>query len=392
MAAWVLAAAGQPVRVYEKMRTFGRKLLVAGHRGLNLTHTGDLDDLLDRYGDARDLFARCLADFGPDELRAWAASMGIRTFVGSSGRVFPADFKAATLLRRWIGDLRRLGADLRVRHRWVGWDDEGALRVEPPDGPVDIVRPAATILALGGASWPHLGSDGGWVPILGERGVAITRLRPANCGFEVEWSPTLRDRFEGTPLKNVRLSAGGRSSRGECVVTAYGVEGGGVYELGRLLGDEIEARGSAILSIDLRPDRSVEEIAARLARPRGKQSWSNFLRKALRLSPVALALLREPGRGAIPDDPGELAGLVKAVPIRLSGIRPLAEAISTAGGLRLDEIDENLMLRNRPGVFVAGEMLDWEAPTGGYLLHGCLATGRAAARGVLEYLEGRSEP
>jgi len=385
-AAWEIASAGRPARVYEQMRGFGRKLLVAGHGGLNLTHTGDLDRFLDRFGEARPFLERGIAEFTPDDLRAWVARLGIPTFVGSSGRIFPEGLKAGKLLRAWLMELRRLGVELLPRHRWLGWGAEGALRIEAPDARVLEVHAPACILALGGASWPHLGSDARWVPVFEGASIGVRPLRASNCGFEIAWSARLVERCEGAPLKGMRWSAGGRSSRAECVVTRWGLEGGGVYELGPALRDELDARGEALLHVDLKPGLPLDEVAARLARHRGKLSWSNFLRRTLGLAPAAIALLHESGARPLFGDTPALAARVKDLTLRLTATRPIEEAISTAGGVRLDELDAHLMLRRRPGVFLAGEMLDWDAPTGGYLLHASLATGRAAARGALAWL------
>ena len=322
--------------------------------------------------------------FPATALRAWAEGLGQTTFVGSSGRVFPTAMKASPLLRAWLGRLRDQGVQLRTGHAWRGWDDAGRLAFRRPDGPDVSVTPAATVLALGGASWPRLGADGSWVGPLSRAGIAVTPLQPANCGFTVAWSDSFRGRFAGQPLKKITLSFAGRTVPGEVVVSEYGIEGGAAYALSASLRDAIAAGGPARLAIDLRPDLSVAELAGRLARPKPGQSLANVLRKAAGLTPVAINLLREAGE--VPREAERLAALIKAVPLLLTAPQPLARAISTAGGVALAEIDQQLMLRRLPGVFVAGEMLDWEAPTGGYLLQAVLATGRAAAHGVVSWL------
>jgi uncharacterized flavoprotein (TIGR03862 family) len=327
--------------------------------------------------------------FPPDDVRAWCAGLGEDTFVGSSGRVFPKSFKASPLLRAWLRELGRSGVAFKPRHRWTGWSDNGDLRFETPTGMIDV-RADATVLALGGASWPRLGSDGAWANVLGGAGIAVTPLRAANCGFLAQWSDLFRDRFEGAPLKRIGLSFGEISVRGEAIVTRQGLEGGGVYALSAVLRDAIAARGEAVLHIVLRPDMAADEVRRRLAAPRGKQSLATFLRKTLSLPPVAIALLHEAAPGRVAGmTAAELAALVNAAPVRLVGTAPLDRAISTAGGVAFDEIDDNFMLRRRPGVFVAGEMLDWEAPTGGYLLQASFSTGAAAARGALDWLARR---
>jgi uncharacterized flavoprotein (TIGR03862 family) len=384
MAAEMLAAARHPVTVYDRMPSVGRKLLMAGRGGLNLTHSEDFERFLARYGEAAPRLRPLLEAFRPEDLRAWAEALGQKTFVGSSGRVFPEAFKASPLLRAWLQRLDGLGVRFALRHRWEGWDSSGRLRFAAPDGPV-TTKPAATILALGGASWPRLGADGTWVEMLSARGTAVSPLKPANMGFTRPWSEVFRSRHEGEPLKRIALTFSGITVRGEAIVTADGIEGGAVYALSAPLRDAIAAQGSARLLVDLRPDLTMEALANRLAAPRGSQSASTFLRKAAGLSPVAAGLLRE--SGPLPSDPGVLAALIKAVPLTLAGAKPLDRAISTAGGVSLDAVDETLMLRHLPGVFVAGEMLDWEAPTGGYLLQAVFATGVAAAKGVMRWIE-----
>ena len=382
MAAEVLAGAGRRVVVHDRMPSAGRKLLMAGRGGLNLTHSEPLDRFLDRYGPARDRVAPWLEAFSPDDLRAWADALGQSTFVGASGRVFPAAMKASPLLRAWLARLAAQGVELRLRSRWAGWAD-GALRFQTPEGE-RLEAPAAVVLALGGASWPRLGSDAAWTPWLEAAGVPVAPFRPANAGFDVVWSALFRERFAGQPLKSVALSHGRDAVRGESMISAYGIEGGGIYALSAALRDAVARDGRAALTIDLKPDLTLDQLAARLARPRGKASLSNHLRKAAGLAPVAIGLLRE--AGPIPDAPAALVARLKALPLVLTGVQGLEQAISSAGGVRLDAVTDALMLKARPGVFVAGEMLDWEAPTGGYLLQASFASGAVAARGALDWL------
>lgn len=371
------------------MPSVARKFLMAGRGGLNLTHSEPFEAFLTRYGDVPPLLRGAIEAFPPQALRDWAHGLGEETFIGSSGRVFPETFKASPLLRAWLARLDDLGVKLALRQRWTGCDENGALRFETPQGERSI-QPRATILALGGASWPRLGSDGGWREILSAHGISVSDLKPANCGFRVAWSDSFRERFEGQPLKNVALNYEAHTSRGEMIVTKDGIEGGGVYALSAALREGIATRGHATLSVDLRPDLSGPEIVARLSRPRGKQSIATFLRKALTLPPVAIGLLHEAAlhRGArlAALDPAALAGLIRVLPLRVEQPASLARAISTAGGVSFVEIAPDFSLRKRPNVFVAGEMLDWEAPTGGYLLQACFATGVAAGRGALARL------
>ncbi len=382
-----LAAAGHAVTVFERMPSVGRKLLMAGRGGLNLTHSEGFEAFVARYGAAAPWVRPMLEAFPPAALVAWAEGLGQPTFVGSSGRVFPKALKASPLLRAWLARLAELGVEIRTRHDWLGWTDDGALRFSAPAGEVDI-RPQATILALGGASWPRLGSDGGWVGPLQASGAEVAPLRPANMGFDVAWSPVMQD-FAGQPLKGIALTFAGRTVRGEAMITRYGLEGGALYALSAPIRDEILAKGTATATIDLRPDQTRDMLAARLARPRGAQSLANHLRKTLRLSPLEINLLREAHGKDLPAESAALAAAIKAAPVRLTGVQGLARAISTAGGVRLDGLDERLMLKARPGVFLAGEMLDWEASTGGYLLQATFATGLAAAQGVLAWLTDR---
>lgn len=384
IAAETLALAGCRVSVHDRMASPARKLLIAGRGGLNLTHSEPRERFLARYGAAADWLAPMLDAFPPARLRAWATELGEPTFIGSSGRVFPRSFKASPLLRAWLRRLDGLGVRLLPRQRWLCWIEEGGLRFETPEGPLDET-PAATILALGGASWPRLGSDGGWVRIFNEAGVASAPLRPANSGARIAWSPAFVERFAGQPLKRIALTAGGRTVRGEAMVDPSGLEGGAVYALSALLREAVAREGAALLSVDLRPDVTAEFLAARLGASRKGESTANRLRKAAGLTPVAAGLLREAST-PLPTEPERLAERIKAVPLEVTGMAPLERAISSAGGVLREALDDRLMLRDRSGSFIAGEMLDWEAPTGGYLLQACFATGFAAACGALAHL------
>ena len=389
MAAEVLAQGGAYVTVYDAMPSAGRKFLMAGRGGLNLTHSEPLPQFLARYREATPHLKAAIEAFPPSALRDWSEALGQETFVGSSGRVFPKAFKASPLLRAWLRRLDSQGVRLVLRHRWTGWDEQGCLSFETLDGP-HVVETSATVLALGGASWPRLGSDGTWVETLVAKGVKMLPLRPANSGFIVAWSDIFRDRFEGQPLKGVALTLGAHSVRGEAVVTRTGIEGGAVYALSADLREAIIRSGQVTLHVALRPDLETKDLIAKLSAPKGKQSLSNFLRKAVGLSPVAIGLLQEAAKASGTSlaslSPDDLARLINAVPIELTGVAPMARAISTAGGIAFSEVDADFMLRRLPGVFAAGEMLDWEAPTGGYLLQASFATGAAAGRGALKYL------
>jgi uncharacterized flavoprotein (TIGR03862 family) len=378
------------VDVYDAMASVGRKFLLAGKGGLNLTHSETPASFLSRYGARANRLEPLLKDFGPGELRKWAQELGVGTFEGSSGRVFPSDMKAAPLLRAWLARLRAAGVKFHVRHRWSGWNEDGTLRFVTPRGE-RAARADAVVLALGGASWPQLGSDGAWVPLLESRGVAVEKLQSANCGFDVGWTPHFRGRFAGEPVKSVIVSytdREGRSRRqpGEFVITETGVEGGLVYTLSATLRDEIAAKGSASLQLDLAPDRSADRLVKELSHARGRRSVSGHLQSRSGLKGVKVGLLRE---FIPPQDFAEASRLVaaiKALPLKLVAPSPLPRAISTAGGVRFEGLDERLMIRSLPGVFCAGEMLDWEAPTGGYLLTACFATGRAAGAAALRWL------
>ena len=384
MAAEVLSAAGVGVTVYERMPSVGRKLLIAGRGGLNLTHSEPLAKFRARYGAAAERLAPALDVFPPEALIAWAEGLGQPTFVGSSGRVFPKAMKASPLLRAWLKRLAAQGVVIRTRHDWRGWSESGDLMFKRDGGEMVHARPQATILALGGATWPKLGSNGAWAEILSGRDVELKPFRPSNCGFTVAWSEAFRTRFEGAPLKGIALSFGGRTARGEAMITRDGIEGGAIYALCADLRDAIAVHGTATVELDLRPDFTQAQIAAKLERQRSDQSLSNLLRKAISLPPVAINLLRE--HASLAADAPALARQVKAAGIVLTGTQPIERAISTAGGIALDALDRDFMVRTLPGVYAVGEMLDWEAPTGGYLLQATFATAVVAARALLRRL------
>ncbi len=394
MAAEVLALGGLRVTVFDAMLSAGRKFLMAGRGGLNLTHSEPLPAFLARYREAAGKLEPAISAFSPDDLRAWSEALGQKTFVGSSGRVFPESFKASPLLRAWLRRLDAQGVQFAFRHRWIGWDDHGRLKFQTIEGE-RLVEARATVLALGGASWPRLGSDGAWTELLAAEGVVVSALRPANCGFTVAWSAIFRDRFEGQPLKGVEFKFGAHAVRGEAIITRTGIEGGAIYALSAELREAIAATGEATLLVALRPDFETADLARRLSAPRGKQSLSNFLRKAANLSPISIGLLQEAaiasGQQLASLSLEQLAALINTVPIRLTGVAPIARAISTAGGIAFDELNDEFMLRKLPGVFAAGEMLDWEAPTGGYLLQASFATGAAAGGGALRWLNPHGE-
>ncbi|GLK48815.1 NAD(FAD)-utilizing dehydrogenase [Brevundimonas intermedia] len=385
MAAERLALAGLAVVVHDRMPSVARKFLMAGRGGLNLTHSEPLDRFVTRYGPTQTSVSRWIDAFTPAELTAWVEGLGQPTFVGSSGRVFPRAMKASPLLRAWLVRLEGRGVEIRTRSRWTGWRD-GALVFETPDGE-RLERPDAVVLALGGASWPRLGSDGAWKPWLETAGIAVAPFRPANVGFDLDWSPRFRERFAGQPLKGVAVTHGDKTVRGEAMVARYGIEGGAVYALSARLRGTLEAGGRADIHIDLRPDVAIGKLTDRLSKPRGKASLSNHLRKAAGLEPVAVALLHE--AGPLPAQPRALAERIKGLTLTLTGVQGLERAISSAGGVALEGVDEQLMLTARPGVFVAGEMLDWEAPTGGYLLQASFASGVVAAHGLMAWLDSR---
>lgn len=390
MAAEELALAGHAVDLYDAMPSVGRKFLLAGKGGLNLTHSDGFDRFVSRFGQSPgprlEALTQGLQTFGADALRAWARELGIETFVGTSGRVFPSDLKAAPLLRAWLHRLRGQGVAFHMRHRWRGFGAEGCgLCFDTPAGPLQL-QAAATVLALGGASWPQLGSDGAWVPHLQSRGVDIAPLRPANCGFDVAFSEHLRSRHAGEPIKSVAIRVGDWQQVGEFVLTATGVEGGLIYAASAALRDAIEADGQAMFHLDLLPARSQEWVREELAHPRGPRSLSTHLKARLKLSGAKAALLWELVPKDAQADPARFAALVKALPVTVTAARPIAEAISSAGGVRFEALDEHRMLSALPGVFVAGEMLDWEAPTGGYLMTACFATGLAAGQGAATWL------
>ncbi len=385
MAAEVLATAGHAVQVFDAMPSVGRKFLLAGKGGLNLTHSEDFDAFIARYGSRANTLQPLLRAFDNQALCVWASRLGVATFVGSSGRVFPQDLKAAPLLRAWLHRLRGQGVIFHMRHRWLGFGDGGALRFAAPGGEVRA-RPAATVLALGGASWPRLGSDGAWVPWLTAAGVDVAPLAPSNCGFDVGWSRHFAERHAGQPLKGVAITFEGWRQAGEFVATATGVEGSLIYAASGRLRERIAAAGEATFLLDLLPARSLEWVQKELAHPRGPRSLSTHLKTRLNLHGVKAALVWELVPKEVQADPATFAALIKALPVRVTAPRPIAEAISSAGGVRFEAMDQTLMLQALPGVYCAGEMLDWEAPTGGYLLTACFASGRAAGQGAARWL------
>jgi uncharacterized flavoprotein (TIGR03862 family) len=391
MAAEALIKGGAQVDLYDAMPSVGRKFLLAGKGGMNITHSEPMEPFLSRYGARRAQIEPLLAAFGPDQLRAWVQELGIDTFVGTSGRVFPTAMKAAPLLRAWLHRLRESGVRFHSRRRWLGWTEDGSLRMATPEGE-EIVGADAVVLALGGASWARLGSDGAWVPLLTQRGALVTPLRPSNCGFNVDWSEYLRSRFAGHPVKSVAISftdsVGVTLCRqGEFMVTQNGIEGSLIYSFSAPLRDEIEATGSAVIYIDLAPGWETKRLVDEVSRPRGSRSLSSHLQSRVGIKGVKAALLRECAPKADFINPIRLGATIKALPVRLLAPRPIDEAISSAGGVAFEAVDERLMIRQLPGVFCAGEMLDWEAPTGGYLLTACFASGLAAGKGALSWLE-----
>ena len=389
MAAEVLSQAGVQVDLFDGMPSVGRKFLLAGVGGMNITHSEPYPAFLSRYAERAPHMAPLLRAFDADALCQWIHDLGIETFVGSSGRVFPTDMKAAPLLRAWLKRLRESGVVIHTRHRWLGWQADGQLLVDSPEGQKQL-KPDAVLLALGGGSWARLGSDGAWMPLLAGRGVDLAPLQPSNCGFDVAgWSELLRSKFAGAPLKNIAIALEHSSPRlGECVITASGIEGSLIYAWSAPIREAINQHGKATILIDLLPGKPVDKVAAALAKPRGSRSMSKHLHSQLGIDGVKAALLRELAPAEYFNDPAQLARAIKALPLQLIKARPLEEAISSAGGVRFEAVDENLMLKALPGVFCAGEMLDWEAPTGGYLLTACYASGLRAAEGVVRWLQG----
>ncbi|WP_047306207.1 TIGR03862 family flavoprotein [Pseudomonas fluorescens] len=387
MAAEVLSQAGIRVDLYDGMPSVGRKFLLAGVGGMNITHSEAYPAFLSRYAERGPYIAPLLREFGAEALCQWIHGLGIDTFVGSSGRVFPTDMKAAPLLRAWLKRLRDAGVVIHTRHRWLGWNADGSLRIQHPEGE-GAVKADATLLALGGGSWSRLGSDGAWLPLLQQRGVQVAPLQPSNCGFEVSaWSDLLRSKFAGAPLKNVAIGLNDDIPRlGECVITASGIEGSLIYALSAPIRDSIHRHGQATVHIDLLPGKPRDKVQAALAKPRGSRSMAKHLQSQLGIEGVKAGLLRELTGADTFNDPARLAAAIKALPLTLVRPRPLDEAISSAGGVAFEALDERLMLEQLPGVFCAGEMLDWEAPTGGYLLTACFASGRRAGLGMLEWL------
>jgi uncharacterized flavoprotein (TIGR03862 family) len=385
MAAEVISARGVQVEVYDAMPSVGRKFLMAGKSGLNITHSDPFEVFVSRYGKRRAQIEPLLKKFGADELRQWVHGFGIETFIGTSGRVFPVGMKASPLLRAWLRKLDAAGVEFHMRHKWVGWDEGKSLKFVTPDGE-KTVHADAVVLALGGGSWSRLGSDGAWVPWLEQAGARVEALRPSNCGFDVAWSEHFRERFDGHPVKSVILSFGEFRQQGEFIITKEGVEGGLIYTASAMMRDEIEANGKAVMYLDLKPDRTLEWLKEKLARPRGKRSLATYLEKSLGIHGVKAGLLREFVSKEDFMNAERLAELIKALPVLLVAPRPLDEAISSAGGVTFESLDEHLMLRSTPGIFCAGEMLDWEAPTGGYLLTACFSSGYAAGNGVLKWL------
>ena len=387
MAAELISKSGAKVNVYDAMPSVGRKFLIAGKGGLNITHSDPKDVFLSRYGTRSTYIKPMLDCFDAEALRTWVHELGIETFIGSSGRIFPTDMKAAPLLRAWLHRLRQSGVTIHVRHQWLGWNesDSQVLRFMSPQGEKEV-KADVCVLALGGGSWPQLGSTGAWTSLLAQRGVQIAPLVPSNCGFDVSWSAHFRERFVGQPLKSVMASFNDFHQQGDCVVTTTGVEGSLIYALPAPLRDEIASSGTATLYLDLAPGRLLTSLIEKISQPRGKQSMANHLRKRLGIDGVKAGLLREVVPATNFNDPIKICSAIKALPIKLIATRPIAEAISSAGGVSFDAVNDHLMIRALPGIFCAGEMLDWEAPTGGYLLATCFASGRAAGEGVLKWL------
>jgi len=386
MAAQHLLGLGLDVHLFDTMPSLGRKFLMAGKSGMNLTHSEDLDCFLSRYGPHREKLETIITNFGPEQIRNWANDLGVETFVGSSGRIFPTDFKAAPLLRSWLRDLRKKGLTIHVRHRWTGWTDEQALCFNTPTGPFKF-KSDATLLALGGVSWPKLGSDGAWQPVFKKAGGEISPFKASNCGFEVAWSDHFIEHFAGAPVKSVGLKVDGHSIKGEFVITKFGIEGSAVYTQSAQLRKLLEKNDTATLDLDLTPDRSIEKLLNGLNKPQGSKSLSTHIKRTTGLSGVKAALLRECLSKETFTNMGSLAVSIKATPIKITDMRPIEEAISCAGGVSFGQLDEHLMVQNKPGLFIAGEMLDWDAPTGGYLLTACFALGAHAGLGLAHWVK-----
>ncbi len=386
MAAEVLSQRSVKVDVYDSMSSLGRKFLLAGKSGLNLTHSEPFEKFITRYGKRSQEIKKWLLDFTPDNLREWARGLGVETFVGTSGRVFPLEMKASPLLRAWLKRLNDAGVQFHLRHKWQGWSADQSLKFETPDGE-KIIKADAVILALGGGSWARLGSDGAWVGALREIGAEVAALKPSNCGFDIAWSEHIRAKFDGSPIKSVILSFGEFHQQGEFIIVKDGVQGSLIYAASALLRDEIDAKGSAVIHLDFAPDKTKEQLIEKLSKPRGSRSMASHLEKTLGLKGAKVALLHEFAPKEDFANAEKLAALIKRLPIPLIAPRPLDEAISSAGGVTFEALDEHLMLRNFRGVFCAGEMLDWEAPTGGYLLTACFASGRAAGLGAARWLD-----
>ena len=385
MAAETLSRAGFQVTVYDRKPSVARKFLMAGRGGLNITHSENLDIFLSRYGASQDRLSKVINLFTPENLRQWCLDLGENTLVGSSGRVFPESFKASPLLRAWLKRLSTAGVVFKTSHNWVGWDETGNVVFDVNEQKTAI-KPDATLLALGGASWPNLGSDGSWVKTLCDRQVAVSELEPSNCGFFVPWSDIFKSRFAGQPLKTTTLSFDGHTADGDIMISENGIEGGPVYALSAKIRDALK-QGEITLNIDLRPAQSLAAILQKVKVPRRRQSFSTYLQKHLNLPPVAVNLLRESDLNIADYPPEKLAATIKSLPLKVTAPFPIARVISTAGGISFNALNEDFMIRSMPGVFAAGEMLDWEAPTGGYLLQACFATGQAAANGIINYLK-----
>jgi uncharacterized flavoprotein (TIGR03862 family) len=385
MAAEVLSQRGVKVDVYDSMPSVGRKFLVAGKGGLNLTHSEPFEQFVSHYGSRKKEIRKWLMEFTPDDLREWARGLGIETFVGTSGRVFPDGMKTSPLLRAWLQRLNEAGVNFHLRHRWIGWDEDKSLKFETPDG-IKNIKKDAVILALGGGSRARLGSDGAWADWLRQAGVEVEALKPSNCGFDAAWSQHFRERYEGHPIKSVILSFGSFRQRGEFILTKGGVQGSLIYAASASIRDEIEAKGEAVIMLDMAPDRSLEWLIQKLSKPRGSRSMASHLEKTVGMKGVKAGLLHEFMSKEDFTNVEKLASSIKRLRIPLIAPRPLDEAISSAGGVTFEALDENLMIRELPGVFCAGEMLDWEAPTGGYLITACMASGRVAGLGVMKWM------